>query len=1079
MELSLPIDGLVVAERELYKMRKPLSFVLAMLLALLFQVAGFAQCPSSITTSPSTEVAASCPSSGQITVNSSASSSPSATYQITIGPTSGGFQTTSQSSNIFTGLPAGNYTIRITCGTQTAEVTASVADDYTPLSLTATITGVCSSGGGGGNNRVSAMTSGATYITAYGTGGKGPIMYAFLKSNSAAEPDSLFNYSSSEYFLAPSIGVYQVRVKDACNNFITRSVDIQPLFPQARLNLKWPKFNCDNTQIYANLTRVSDSTQIDPYNSGYAVDVWYLGSTDPCTVPTNVGPNDSRFIYSASDFNYEFPDYVEKVLIRTVSSCGEIFIECVNIPKPDLTSHGNVHVGCSPSDSVGLGLDVYNGTEPYHVTVQGYDASNVAVAGTSRNFDFVQGPAFSILPAHHYIYTVTDSCGRAVSDTLYTPVPASGAHVGWFDTNLVCTNVAGTANITGTVYGYIPNQDASTIKLVNAATNSFVANASGYAPHNGAIYFENIPPGEYKIVFTPTDASCEVTEIPFSLPGTTPDLIFALDGSTKQLCGGAGTIEAELSYNGAQSVSFEIWQDGSLLDANASGSFTNLAPGDYTLKAIVELDSDPCFKTNMEATKDLTIEPEGSVPVVVKKLGINCTNDPATGIAVFEFSGFGPFKLEMKKVTDTVFVTIDNAVANNYTASPLAANTDYDVRITDQCGKTSVTQVSIKPLVAVYVTNTVQPCVDQPYTLSAEEITNASYSWTFNGGGVMATSREIVFGTYGEGNNGTYVCTITLGDCITKVLTVNLSSVNCGIPLNKSGLGDYVWFDSDGDGLQATSESGVSGVTVTLYAGDGLTVVATTTTDATGYYHFPNLLAGDYVVGFSNLPTGYGFTDSVGSLNDPGNSDADGNGKTGIITLGNNEFNMNIDAGITTPLPVVLSSFTAVALEKNALLSWSTVSETQSDRFEIETSRSGKNWLKVGSVPASRESDELKHYTFLHQNVDAGTNLYRLKMVDSDMTYVYSRVIALSFSDNDDNFVVFPNPTSGRLFLKRSLIPTVRELSITDLYGRVVYESGTISEQGVNVEKMGPGTYVLRVRQKDGSTLNQRIVIVR
>ncbi|MCK5923265.1 MAG: carboxypeptidase regulatory-like domain-containing protein, partial [Methylococcales bacterium] len=70
---------------------------------------------------------------------------------------------------------------------------------------------------------------------------------------------------------------------------------------------------------------------------------------------------------------------------------------------------------------------------------------------------------------------------------------------------------------------------------------------------------------------------------------------------------------------------------------------------------------------------------------------------------------------------------------------------------------------------------------------------------------------------------------------------------------NLAALGDYVWIDSDGDGAQDAGETPVEGVVLTLFNdpdGDGIydTVVATDTTDATGYYLFDTLPAGGYKV---------------------------------------------------------------------------------------------------------------------------------------------------------------------------------------------------------------------------------------
>ena len=71
-----------------------------------------------------------------------------------------------------------------------------------------------------------------------------------------------------------------------------------------------------------------------------------------------------------------------------------------------------------------------------------------------------------------------------------------------------------------------------------------------------------------------------------------------------------------------------------------------------------------------------------------------------------------------------------------------------------------------------------------------------------------------------------------------------------------ASLGNYVWYDTNNDGIQDAGESGVVSVTVTLKNAAG-TTISTTQTNAAGLYLFPNLQPGDYYVVFSNLPSGY------------------------------------------------------------------------------------------------------------------------------------------------------------------------------------------------------------------------------
>jgi hypothetical protein len=131
-------------------------------------------------------------------------------------------------------------------------------------------------------------------------------------------------------------------------------------------------------------------------------------------------------------------------------------------------------------------------------------------------------------------------------------------------------------------------------------------------------------------------------------------------------------------------------------------------------------------------------------------------------------------------------------------------------------------------------------------------------------------------------------------------------SVDLGLltPANTNTLGDFVWFDANGNGVQDVAESGVPGVMVTLYNNAG-TAIAVTTTDASGQYLFTGLADGNYSVGFTNYPAGFDFTVKSAS-NDLTGSDADRvSGRTATVALnfaagGTNRDNRSLDAGLVT-----------------------------------------------------------------------------------------------------------------------------------------------------------------------------------
>ncbi len=112
-------------------------------------------------------------------------------------------------------------------------------------------------------------------------------------------------------------------------------------------------------------------------------------------------------------------------------------------------------------------------------------------------------------------------------------------------------------------------------------------------------------------------------------------------------------------------------------------------------------------------------------------------------------------------------------------------------------------------------------------------------------------------------------------------------------------------------------------------------------------------------------------------------------------------------------LPVELSSFTANANMRSVNIMWSTITEVNSSVFEIErTLHSDPSWVKVGEVAASGNSSSLKEYSFTDKNLNSGKYFYRLKMIDADGTFEYSKIIEIEIA-LPKNYAIsqnYPNP---------------------------------------------------------------------
>lgn len=113
-------------------------------------------------------------------------------------------------------------------------------------------------------------------------------------------------------------------------------------------------------------------------------------------------------------------------------------------------------------------------------------------------------------------------------------------------------------------------------------------------------------------------------------------------------------------------------------------------------------------------------------------------------------------------------------------------------------------------------------------------------------------------------------------------------------------IGDFVWEDTNHNGLQDSGEPGVANVSVALKRGS--TIVATQVTGADGKYLFAGLTPGDYSLSFT-LPSDYEWTLKDQGGNDATDSDVDSSGNTPIITLSANETDLRWDAGVWLASP--------------------------------------------------------------------------------------------------------------------------------------------------------------------------------
>lgn len=109
-----------------------------------------------------------------------------------------------------------------------------------------------------------------------------------------------------------------------------------------------------------------------------------------------------------------------------------------------------------------------------------------------------------------------------------------------------------------------------------------------------------------------------------------------------------------------------------------------------------------------------------------------------------------------------------------------------------------------------------------------------------------------------------------------------------------------------------------------------------------------------------------------------------------------------ITISVISALPVELLAFDGSAEGTTNRLFWSTATEQDNDRFEVQRSADGLLFETIGSLPGAGNVQSRQDYDFVHATPAPGVNYYRLRQVDFDGAFEYSNIIALNTTDRFD-----------------------------------------------------------------------------
>ena len=104
---------------------------------------------------------------------------------------------------------------------------------------------------------------------------------------------------------------------------------------------------------------------------------------------------------------------------------------------------------------------------------------------------------------------------------------------------------------------------------------------------------------------------------------------------------------------------------------------------------------------------------------------------------------------------------------------------------------------------------------------------------------------------------------------------------------------------------------------------------------------------------------------------------------------------------------------------KYSQLSWTTTSETNTAYFSVERSTDTTNFQPIGQVQAQGSSANAHQYGFNDMHPFGGVNYYRLKQVNADSSFSYSKIVSVTF--NFSNIIIFPNPSTGIIYIQNNV----------------------------------------------------------
>ena len=186
-------------------------------------------------------------------------------------------------------------------------------------------------------------------------------------------------------------------------------------------------------------------------------------------------------------------------------------------------------------------------------------------------------------------------------------------------------------------------------------------------------------------------------------------------------------------------------------------------------------------------------------------------------------------------------------------------------------------------------------------------------------------------------------------------------------------------------------------------------------------------------------------------------------------------------------IPVELTSFSISRVSNGVELNWSTATELNNDRFEIQRKLNDDEFISIGFVKGQGTSTQINYYNFLDKITHSGKYFYRLKQIDFDGNYKYSKIVEIDFKpistySLDQNY---PNPFNPATKIRFNLpeAGTVK-LTIYNLLSQEIrtlvneYKNSGVYTMQFDASELNSGMYIYKI-EVNGFIQSRKMILIK